>query len=351
LNGIGTALFFEPILVERVWGGNRLGELFGAQKSAAGKVIGESWELSDRPEAASRIIGGKWSGKTLSALRQTHPGEIFGEVRFDSRNPAPFPILVKFVDAGQPLSVQVHPDDRQARTHGDRGKAECWVIVRARPGAKLIRGLKSGVTREVFETALKENRVADVLRSFPVQVGDVVSLPPGVVHAIGEGVVLAEFQQNSDLTYRVWDYGRLGLDGRPRALHVQDALSVIRFDDPGDEFDGDQRADLVVTRVVAEAAGLREELLLTGKFFVLWRVTLQAGARWSVERTGIVGKESAPLILTALSGAAQLTSGKEPACCWSAGQTILLPADAFDWSVTNATAEPFVALAARPLAV
>lgn len=342
---IGTALFLDAVPVERVWGGNRLGQLFGpAKETPAGKIIGESWELSDRAEVSVRVRGGPFAGRTFSELRREFPQAIMGAEAEKTAGENGFPLLVKFVDSGRPLSIQVHPDDEQARSHGDHGKAEGWVILHAAPGARLIRGLKPGTTRELFEKALRDEKVEEVLHSFPVSPGDVVALPPGMIHAIGEGIVLAEFQQSSDITYRVWDYGRLGLDGKPRQLHVEEALATIRFADPGDEFEGDLRADTVPPRTLRRDGGIQEELLLQGRFFELRRFTLAPGA--SLEKVAFGGKPSA---VVAVEGRGLLTVAGEEARRWEAGRTVFLPTDLPAWTAAaEAGGKPLVLLAAHP---
>src|SRR5579862_48404 len=264
-------IFFKPIMMERVGGGNNLEALFG-KKIPPGKIIGESWELSDRPEAQSVVDGGPFDGWTLRQLIEKYPREILGDLPDTGR----FPLLLKYVDAGDKLSVQVHPDDAGAKKYNDLGKSECWVIVRAEPGAKIVRGLKAGTTREAYMQAVSENHVEEVLHSFEPKVGDVVALPAGMVHAIGAGLVVAEIQQNSDLTFRIYDYGRMGLDGKPRKLHVEEALEAIRFDKLGDEFREDMRAQ-TVTPVRTDPM---TEHLLTGKYFDLARLTITSNLNY-----------------------------------------------------------------------
>ncbi|MCW8131271.1 MAG: class I mannose-6-phosphate isomerase [Planctomycetota bacterium] len=314
---IAVPLFFSPMPMEKVWGGSRLGRLHG-KKLPPGKPIGESWELSDRPEAESRVVGGPHDGATLAELRAQAPQALLGEA-LAARSPARFPLLIKYVDAGQDLSVQVHPDDDGAKKLGipDRGKTECWVIVHADPGARIQRGLKPGVTRASFEDALKAGRVEEALHYFPAKAGDVVAIPPGMIHAICAGVVLAEIQQNSDVTFRVFDYNRMGLDGKPRALHVKESLETIGFGEPAaGYFGGDMTAD-TVEGVVANLGPARHEFLLKGRYFDLHRTELQAGQRFALQRDG-----RAPTVMMVLKGRGTL-DGRAMA----AGQTLLLPAD------------------------
>jgi mannose-6-phosphate isomerase len=217
---------FQPIFKERVWGGRALERLYG--KALPPDVpIGESWEVSDRPGDESVVINGSLAGRTLRWLMTEHRRELLGPAA-----PAVgdrFPILCKLLDARQKLSLQVHPPARTA--HLGDPKTEMWYIAAAEPGAELYVGLRSGVTREVFEQAIADGLVADCFHRLPVQTGDTMFLPSGRVHAIGAGLVIFEIQQNSDTTFRVYDWDRLGLDGRPRDLHVKESLASIDFDD------------------------------------------------------------------------------------------------------------------------
>ena len=265
-------LFFKPIMIERVWGGCNLETLHG-KAIPAGKIIGESWEVSDRPEAQSVVEGGEFDGWTLRQLLEKYPREILGDLPDTVR----FPLLVKYVDAGDKLSVQVHPDDDGATIYNDLGKSECWVVIHAEPGAQIVRGLEPGTTRAMFEQAIKEDRVEELLHYFEPRPGDVIALPPGMVHAIGKGLIVAEVQQNSDVTLRIYDYKRMGLDGRLRKLHVDEALNAIRFGEPGTEFAGDMFRDTVApSDLFCGVDGLEYETLLIGKYFDLHRFTLPA---------------------------------------------------------------------------
>jgi len=312
-NKIAEPLYFKPLMMERVWGGNRLSALHG-KPIPPGKTIGESWELVDRPEAQSQIVGGPLDGKTLREALLQYPQDILGSLAH--AKPKFFPLLLKYVDAGSPLSVQVHPDDIGAKAFNDRGKSECWVIVHADAGAEIVRGLKPGTTRQQYEDAVAKDRVEDVLHAFKPRVGDLVALPPGMVHAIGTGLVVAEIQQNSDLTFRIYDYKRLGLDGRPRQLHVKEALSAIRFEGNGDEFAGDMRADTVAPLETESSRGVKNELLLHGRYFDLRRYTITPGAKFMLP-----ARPEAPRVLMCISGAGTLGGGEI-----KTGQTVLLPA-------------------------
>ncbi|NPA43080.1 MAG: isopentenyl-diphosphate Delta-isomerase [Chlorobi bacterium] len=217
-------LVFLPHFEEKIWGGTRLRELFG--KPVPSDRTGESWEVSAVPHKESRVKDGFFKGFTLGEL-----WHILGDSYFGTDTSRPFPLLVKYIDAREDLSVQVHPDDELARArHGGYGKNETWYIVDALPDSRLYIGFKPGVTREDYLRALREGKVEDLLREIPVRPGDWYFIPAGTVHAIGQGILLAEVQQSSDITYRIYDYNRIGPDGKPRPLHVDEALDAIRFE-------------------------------------------------------------------------------------------------------------------------
>lgn len=229
------ALRFEPVLVEKVWGGRRLESVFG-RKLPPLAPIGESWELSGLKDAPTYVLNGPYRGADLVRLvALSSAAEIFGEEVLESCRRS-FPLLVKYIDASDVLSVQVHPDDELARAKGfPNGKSECWVVVHAEKGACVYRGFKEGVRPEDFSRALESGsrEVEQCLNRVDVAELDVIDLPAGVVHAIGKGLLLCEIQQSSDLTYRVYDWGRVGLDGKPRPLHLAEAHEAMRFSPAG----------------------------------------------------------------------------------------------------------------------
>jgi mannose-6-phosphate isomerase len=220
-------LTFRPIFKERIWGGRELERLY--HKALPPRVpIGESWEISDRPGDASVIANGMFAGKDLRWLMENHAAELLGEVKPQGGR---FPLLVKILDAQDKLSLQVHPPPAQAAELGGEPKSELWYVAKAAPGAELYVGLKRGVTRAAFERMITEGTVAECFHRVSVQPGDCIFLPSGRVHALGAGLIIFEIQQNSDTTYRVFDWNRLGLDGKPRELHVSQSLASIDFDD------------------------------------------------------------------------------------------------------------------------
>lgn len=217
-------LVFEPFLRSLVWGGRRLGELFG--KRLPDGPIGESWEISAHPQHVSRVAEGPLRGHSLDDLCRRRSREMFGEkAAKDGR----FPLLFKLLDCRDWLSVQVHPNDELAARllPGERGKTEAWVVLEAQPGSRIYAGLMPGTTRADLEAGLAQGNVAECLHHFTPRVGDCLFLPAGTVHAVGGGVVLAEVQQCSDATFRLFDWNRVGLDGKPRPLHVREASESI----------------------------------------------------------------------------------------------------------------------------
>ncbi len=220
-------LKFEPIYQDYLWGGRNLAE-FG-KVLPPGKVA-ESWELSCHLKGVSVIANGVWAGTSLTDLMAEYPKELLGSELY-SLNINKFPLMVKLIDANDQLSVQVHPDDQYALQHekGEMGKNEMWYILAAKPGAKLVYGLRSEVTKELLLEAINQGKVEECLNYVPVASGDVFEIPAGLVHAIGAGIVLAEIQQNSNLTYRLYDYQRRDQNGKLRELHLEKALSVIDF--------------------------------------------------------------------------------------------------------------------------
>ncbi len=221
-----TPLTFEPILKRIRWGGTRLGTVLG-KPLGPHTDYAESWEVADHGADQSLVASGPLRGMSLGRLVQESGERLLGVQAGLSQ----FPLLVKFLDANDWLSLQVHPNDAQAAEYepGENGKTEAWVILDAEPGSRICAGLKAGVDRSVFAAHLSEGTVEDTLHMFEVQAGDCIFVPAGTVHAIGPGILLAEIQQQSDLTFRLHDWGRLGSDGQPRALHIEESLACIDF--------------------------------------------------------------------------------------------------------------------------
>lgn len=220
-------LKFDPILAERIWGGKILSQKYN-KKEIDGN-LGESWELSGQEKADSVVVNGFLSENTLTELIETYMGELVGDKIYDQYG-LDFPLLFKLIDANDKLSIQVHPNDEvAAERHQCFGKTEMWYVVEAEPGAELIIGFAKDSDRDAYLDALDDERVEDLLDRVPVKAGDVFFIPAGLVHAIGKGVVIAEIQQSSDITYRIYDYNRKDAHGNGRELHTEQALDVINF--------------------------------------------------------------------------------------------------------------------------
>ncbi len=215
-------LLLQPVYKDYIWGGKRITRHYGREGTP--DVCAESWEVADRPEGMSTVINGTLKGQTLHELVETMGERLLGSGCCDTM----FPLLIKVIDAKQDLSVQVHPNDDNAHTTGGEAKTEMWYVLDAEPNATIYAGLKPGVTQQAFEAALAEGELETVaLAKVPASPGRAVFVPGGRVHAIGAGCLLLEIQQNSNTTYRVYDWGRVGNDGNPRELHMQQALQVI----------------------------------------------------------------------------------------------------------------------------
>lgn len=215
-------LKLKPSCKNYLWGGHRLAEEYGIEYEE--DVLAEAWELSCHPDGPSYIVNGKYAGKTLEEFIEAEGKDVLGS---HCRRFRDFPILIKFIDAKQNLSIQVHPNNRYAlKNEGQYGKTEMWYIMDAKPGAFLYYGFKTEVSKEEFAKRIEEDSLLEVLNAVPVQKGDVLFIESGTIHAIGEGILIAEIQQNSNVTYRVYDYGRVGKDGKKRDLHIEKALAV-----------------------------------------------------------------------------------------------------------------------------
>lgn len=291
-------LRFEPILKRLIWGGRRLETLLG-KPLGEGHDYAESWEVADHRNGRSVVAGGALAGRTLGELVAERPVDIFGDKISRHKQ---FPLLVKFLDAHDVLSVQVHPGDEVGRRLvDDNGKTEAWVILHAAPGSVIYAGLKAGVTAEGFGEALAAGAVEPLLHRFPAVEGDCIMIPAGIVHAIGAGVVLAEIQQMSDATFRVYDWGRAGPDGRPRDLHLAEALEATDF------------AAGPVSPLRPEPARGGVEHLARCPYFAIDRLTLEGPTR--------VGTPDRFTLLVGLAGEAAV--GPERL---GPGRTLLLPA-------------------------
>lgn len=222
-------LKFKPIFKDYLWGGRNLLKL---DKPLPKENIAESWEISTHDAGESIIANGKFNHVLLKDLIDLYPNEVLGSNVTCSEKRG-FPLLIKFIDANDSLSVQVHPDDYYANKFedGQCGKNEMWYVLDAKDNSKLVCGLKKGITKEIFKDSIKNNEVSKCLNYVDVKPGDIINIPAGTVHAIGDGILICEIQQSSNLTYRIYDYDRKDKCGRKRPLHVDKALEVINFNE------------------------------------------------------------------------------------------------------------------------
>ena len=298
-------LRFRPLLKRALWGGRKLGDRLG-------KAIGsetdyaESWEIVDHGDDQSTVLAGPAAGRTLAELLRTAGPELLGRHAPQSR----FPLLFKFLDCREKLSVQVHPNDAQGAKlpTPDLGKTEAWVVLAAEPGSVIYAGLKRGFDRGAFERELNHGTCDLCLHRFEPKVGDCLFLPAGVIHAPGGGILMAEIQQSSDVTFRLHDWNRVGADGKPRALHIDAALDVINYDyGPANPQTPQPTADPRVAQLVA------------CEKFVLERITLD-------DQPYAIPVDDRCRILAVCDGAATLSSGTAEAAPFVVGETALIPA-------------------------
>lgn len=292
-------LQFEPIFKERIWGGQRLKDLFG-KDLPLGKPIGESWELADLPEDKTKVANGPLAGRTLAEVIADYGPAVTGDPGYKP----PFPLLIKLLDARDILSVQVHPDAEAVSRMGKGDpKTECWYIIDAPPDGYIYKGLKPGTTRERFAAAVKDGVSEKYLQKVPVCKGECHFLPSGICHAIGPNLVIAEIQQPSDTTYRVFDWNRVDpATGKGRELHIEEALESIRFDSSGD--------NLTVTTV--------------GRLVDSPQFTVDKG-----HQTGSCEVLLSPgqmRVLVFLSGRGRISGPGSETAYFTAGRTFLIPA-------------------------
>jgi mannose-6-phosphate isomerase len=298
-------LRFEPIFKRLIWGGRKLASVL-RKPIGEGSEYAESWEISDHRADVSRVAEGPFAGATLRDLIGRHGEDLLGPAIGVREQ---FPLLIKFIDAQRDLSVQVHPDDdRGRRLANDNGKTETWVVVHAEPGSRIYAGLKPGTTRADMIGAIESGTVESLLHWFPARAGDCILIPAGTVHAIGAGVVLAEVQQMSDATFRLHDWGRVGPDGKPRQLHLAEALESI-------DFEAGPVAPMATTSEPMPG-GVRERLARS-EYFALERLTIDGPTT--------IGDPERFTIVVDLDGEVDVRSG-EMSVSMGLGQTLLLPA-------------------------
>ena len=222
-------ILFEPVYKDYLWGGRHL-EFLGRDLPEG--IVAESWEVSAHPDGETKVANGSYAGSGLAELFARFGFDLVGENFRESAFADRFPLLIKLLDVNKPLSVQVHPNDAYGMAHeNDLGKSELWYVLQADEGAEIVYGLEEGVTKESFQAAIEAGEIEKWLHKVPVKVGDIINIPSGVVHCgLGHGVVIAEVQQNSNSTYRVFDWNRVDANGKSRPLHLKKALDVIDFE-------------------------------------------------------------------------------------------------------------------------
>lgn len=270
-------LLFAPVLKDYIWGGRNLARLLG-RELPDGRVA-ESWEIAAHDDGVAVVVNGPYAGLPLTAVHERMGLDLIGTNNRWAQDRGKFPLLIKLLDAQDKLSIQVHPDDSYALEHegNELGKTEMWVVLHAEPEAAIILGVRRGTTPEGFRRAIEDGTLETHLHKLPVRAGDAVCVPSGTVHAILSGVVIAEIQQNSNTTYRVYDWNRTQ-DGKPRPLHIDKALDVIDFTAV--------EPQPVTPRLLADDGGVRRSLLCRNQYFTTERVEFEDAAEFSGELNG-----------------------------------------------------------------
>lgn len=308
-------LKLDPVYKEPIWGGKRLREIFG--KDIPSDTTGESWEIACHENGTSTVSNGVLKGKSLKEVIDEYGIEALG-TKIGEEGKKKFPLLVKIIDASDKLSVQVHPEDEYAKEHeGELGKTEMWIVLDAKPGAQLVYGLKPGVSQEMFEEGIQKGTLENLLNFVDVQKGDVFFIPAGTLHAIGEGLLIAEIQQNSDTTYRVYDWNRVDGNGNSRELHIQKALDVTNLS----HCSGQEK---VKGTIIKEGENTRNHLV-SCKYFITEILEVQKESKETLN-----GERFDLLMAIEGNGAIQYREGTVP---FNAGDSFFIPAGMGDYSI------------------
>ncbi len=261
---------FEPVLKDYVWGGRNLARL--GRHLPPQVPVAESWEIGAHEDGTTRVDNGRYAGRLLTEVHAELGLDLIGRNNAWAQKRGKFPLLIKLLDANAPLSVQVHPTDDYARAHegNELGKTEMWYVLHAEPGAELVLGVTAGTTREALRRAVEESRLDPYLHHVAVQAGDHVCVPAGTLHSILGGVILVEIQQNANTTYRLYDWGRVDKDGKPRPLHVDKALDVVDLHVVAPTVEAAQ--------VVEERQGFLRAVMCRNDYFMAERIELQPGS-------------------------------------------------------------------------
>ncbi len=305
----------NPPFKDYIWGGTRLKTEWGKKSDLA--IVAESWELSCHPSDPSVVANGEYAGKTLpEVLEMLGKGALGTDCDAFDR----FPILIKLIDAKNDLSIQVHPDDEYAlKNESEYGKTEMWYIVDADEDASLVYGFNKDITKEEYKAAIEENKLMDVLNKVPVHKGDVFFIPAGMVHAIGKGILIAEIQQNSNITYRVYDYGRLGADGKPRELHVEKAVEVSNLTKP--------EAVGALGEAVSEN-GIKKTMLASCKYFTTEKLEIS-------EKAALRACDKSFVSLLFLEGEGYINFG-DGQVAFNKGDSFFIPANTGNFEIDGA---------------
>ena len=305
-------LKINPVFKDYIWGGNKLKTLY--DKKSDLDIVAESWELSTHKDGQCMVADGPDAGKTLTQYIKEKGGNVLGK---HAENPEELPILIKLIDARDNLSVQVHPDEEYAATYeGDHGKTEMWYILEAEEGAQLVYGFKKDMTKEEFEERIKNNTLTDALNYVDVKKGDVFFIEPGTMHAIGKGILIQEVQQSSNVTYRVYDYGRKGADGKPRELHIDKAVQVTKL----------EKAENAKSEYTLEQKdGYARGVLATCQYFTVERLDITKEAKMNCDENSFHS-----LLVT--EGEFKITSATETITA-KKGDSIFIPAASGNYTI------------------
>ncbi|WFB36676.1 mannose-6-phosphate isomerase [Kiritimatiellota bacterium B12222] len=307
MSSITTPLRFRPVYQPYIWGGTKLRSHLGREDTPEG-IVAESWEVSSREDGMGVVAEGLHAGKTFRELLAQDAAGILGT----RVKKADFPLLIKVLDAAKTLSVQVHPNDETAAQFGGEAKTETWYILEADPGACVYCGIAEGVSPEQYRAAIADNTVEPLMKKIPVKVGDAIFVPGGRVHAIAEGCLLLEVQQNSNTTYRIYDWGRVDAQGVGRELHIDQAMQVSIFEEEG--------SALTPSIPLEPLAGMPREQIMVSPYFLLERLSLEASA-------SLPACPESFQVLFAIDGDLEVSAGGETVVV-KAGSSVLLPAAA-----------------------
>lgn len=314
---MNNPFLLRPSGKDYLWGGQRLNDEF--EKGIEMSPLAETWECSTHPDGPSYVSGGRFDGQTLADVLRVHPDYLGTRHAGESE----LPILIKFIDAKKDLSVQVHPTDDYAREHenGQRGKTEMWYVLDAGKDASLIYGLRYDAGKEQIRKMIREGSVTNILQKVPVKKDDLFFIEAGTIHAIGAGTLVAEIQENSNLTYRLYDYDRVGKDGKKRELHVDKALQVANL-----KSSAEPRQPL---RVLKYRQGVASELLCRCRYFEVYRMIVNTERRQKVYYRA---DEMSFRVLLCVNGCGMIRYGEEELIFYK-GDCIFIPADSVMLSI------------------